>query len=141
MTDSRNGERLVFSSKCGSMDWLCTIKKLGSIGNGRLWMVLLQKHLLGEKSTGPNPTDRAKSGTKRSILVDGKGVPLGVCVDGANRHDMKMTKATLQSIVIYRPDPTIRSKQTHVHGQRLRVSRGIRITGRVWLYNSHQIKR
>ena len=86
------------------------IKKLGSIGNGRLWMVLLQKHLLGEKSTGPNPTDRAKSGTKRSILVDGKGIPLGVCVDGANRHDMKMTKATLQSIVIYRPDPTIRSK-------------------------------
>lgn len=66
---------------------------------------------MGEKSTGPNPTDRAKSGTKRSILVDGKGVPLGVCVDGANRHDMKMTKATLQSIVIYRPDPTIRSKQ------------------------------
>ena len=104
-------------------------------------MALLQKRLLGEKSTGPNPTDRAKSGTKRSILVDGKGVPLGVCVDGANRHDMKMTKATLQSIVIYRPEPTIRSKRAHVHGQRLRVSRGIRITGRVWLYNSHQIKR
>ena len=66
---------------------------------------------MGEKSTGPNPTDRAKSGTKRSILVDGKGVPLGVSVDGANRHDMKMSKATLQSIVIYRPEPTIRSKQ------------------------------
>ena len=94
-----------------------------------------------DRQTGPNPTDRAKSGTKRSILVDGKGVPLGVCVDGDNRHDMKMTKATLQSIVIYRPDPTIRSKAAHVHGQRLRVSRGIRITGRVWLYNSHQIKR
>ena len=28
---------------------------------------------LGGKSTGPNPTDRSKSGTKRSILVDGKG--------------------------------------------------------------------
>jgi putative transposase len=66
---------------------------------------------LGEKSTGPNPTDRSKSGTKRSILVDGKGVPIGVSVDGANRHDMKMSKATLQSIVIYRPEPTIRSKQ------------------------------
>ncbi len=75
-------------------------------------MVLLQKHLLGEKSTGPNPTDRSKSGTKRSILVDGKGVPIGVSVDGANRHDMKkMSKATLQSIVIYRPEPTTRSKQ------------------------------
>ena len=88
------------------------IKKLGSIGNGRLWMALLQKRLLGEKSTGPNPTDRVKSGTKRSILVDGKGIPLGVCVDGVNRHDMKMTKATLQSIVIYRPEPTIRSRST-----------------------------
>ena len=35
------------------------------------WMVLLRRHRLGEKSTGPNPTDRAKSGTKRSVLVDG----------------------------------------------------------------------
>ncbi len=70
-------------------------------------MVLLQKHLLGGKSTGPNPTDRSKSGTKRSILVDGKGVPIGVSVDGANSHDMKMSKATLQSIVIYRPEPTL----------------------------------
>jgi len=66
---------------------------------------------LGEKNTGPNPTDRSKSGTKRSILVDGKGVPLSVSVDGANRHDMKMSKATLQNIVIYRPEPTMRSKQ------------------------------
>ena len=32
-------------------------------------------------------TDRSKSGTKRSILVvDGKGVPIGVSVDGANRQ-------------------------------------------------------
>ena len=62
---------------------------------------VITKAPLGEKSTGPNPTDRSKSGTKRSILVDGKGMPIGVSVDGANRHDMKMSKATLQSIVIY----------------------------------------
>jgi putative transposase len=86
------------------------IKQIEYIGNSRLWMVLLQKHLLGEKSTGPNPTDRSKSGTKRSILVDGQGVPIGVSVNGTNRHDMKMSKATLQSLVIYRPEPTIRSK-------------------------------
>ena len=85
------------------MDWLWyDKKKLGSIGNGRLWIGVITKAPLGEKSTGPNPTDRVKSGTKRSILVDGKGLPLGVCVDGANRHDMKLTKATLQSIVIYK---------------------------------------
>jgi len=35
-------------------------------------------------------------------VVDGKGVPLGITVDAANRHDMKMTRATLQSIVVHR---------------------------------------
>jgi hypothetical protein len=90
------------------------IKRLGLTGNGRPWMVvLLQRHHLGEKGTGTNPTDRAKSGTKRSVLEDGKGIPISISVDdGANRHDMKMSKATLQSIVaIYRPKPTMRSKQ------------------------------
>ena len=42
------------------------------------------------KKTGPNPTDRGKSGVKRSMLTDGRGVPLGLAVDGANRHDQKL---------------------------------------------------
>lgn len=58
---------------------------------------------MGEKSTGPNPTDRSKSGTKRSLLVEGHGIPIGITIDGANRHDMKMTRATLQSIIVCRP--------------------------------------
>jgi transposase len=66
---------------------------------------------LGEKGTGANPTDRAKSGTKSSLLVDGKGVPLRVSVECANRHDMKLTKSTLQNVVIDKPEPTIKSKQ------------------------------
>ena len=67
---------------------------------------------MGEKGTGANPIDRFKSGTKRSIVVvDGKGVPLGITVDAANRHDMKMTKATLQSIVVHRLKPTTKLKQ------------------------------
>src|SRR6476469_6027365 len=111
MTDFRSGERMVHSNACGSMAYRCMIKRLVLTGNGRLWMVLLQRRLLGEKGTGPNPTDRAKSGTKRSILVDGKGVPLSVSVDAANRHDMKMTKPTLQNVVINKPEPTIKSKQ------------------------------
>ena len=64
-----------------------------------------------QKGTGANPTDRAKSGTKRSMVVDDKGVPLGITVDAVNRHDMKMTKATLQSIVVHRSEPTTRAKQ------------------------------
>src|SRR5574339_1129011 len=61
-----------------------------------------------KKSTGPNPTDiRSKSGTKRSLLVEGQGIPIGITIDGgANRHDMKMTRTTLQSIVIHRPLPS-----------------------------------
>jgi len=60
---------------------------------------------VGEK-TGPNPTDRAKSGVKRSLLTDGHGIPVGLVVDGANRHDMKLVRSTLESIVVPRPDPT-----------------------------------
>ena len=57
------------------------------------------------KKTGPNPTDRAKSGTKRSLHTDGAGVPLGVAVDGANRHDCKLLETTLASSPIERPEP------------------------------------
>ena len=49
--------------------------------------------------TGPNPTDRSKQGTKRSILVDGRGVSLGVAVAGANRVDFQLLQETLDSIL------------------------------------------
>ena len=55
---------------------------------------------------GPNPTDRAKSGVKRSLLTEADGVPIGLAVDGANRNDFKMMKATLESIPVPRPKPT-----------------------------------
>lgn len=61
--------------------------------------------------TGPNPTDRAKKGVKRSLLTEGSGVPVGLAIDGANRHDIKMTKATIKSIPVKRPKPTKRKKQ------------------------------
>jgi hypothetical protein len=43
---------------------------------------------------------------KRSLLVEGNGVPLGVAIDGANRHDKKLVEATIDSIPVERPDPT-----------------------------------
>lgn len=60
---------------------------------------------------GRNPTDRGKGGVKRSVLTEGKGVPVGLAVDGANRHDMKMSRATLESIPVERPKPTKRRPQ------------------------------
>jgi putative transposase len=38
--------------------------------------------------------------------TDGAGIPLAIIIDGANRHDMKLLCATLDGIVIARPDPT-----------------------------------
>jgi transposase len=55
---------------------------------------------------GQNPTDRGKLGTKRSVLTEGGGVPVGLAVDGANRHDVKMARAAIESLPIARPEPT-----------------------------------
>ena len=63
------------------------------------------------KKTGPNPTDRAKQGTKRSLVTEASGVPIGVAVQGANCVDFKMVRETLQSIVIDRPEPTAEAPQ------------------------------
>jgi transposase len=41
----------------------------------------------GGDHTGPNPTDRAKLGSKRHLICDGQGVPLAVRLTGANRND------------------------------------------------------
>ena len=55
---------------------------------------------------GPNPTDRGKNGTKRSLIVEVDGGPLGVALAGANVHDTKLLKQTIESIVVDRPEPT-----------------------------------
>jgi len=38
---------------------------------------VLTKAPCRDEKTGPNPGDRGKQGTKRSVLVDERGVPLG----------------------------------------------------------------
>ena len=40
---------------------------------------------LAQQAVGSNPTDRGKKGSKRHLLVDGRGVPLSPAVTGANR--------------------------------------------------------
>ncbi len=45
------------------------------------------------------------------MLTDGRGVPLGVAVAGANRPDMKMVDDTLESIPIEQPVPTCEEPQ------------------------------
>jgi putative transposase len=66
----------------------------------------ITKAPLGGEETGPNPTDRGKSGVKRSLLNEGHGVPMGLVVAGANRTDMKLARPTLERVVVERPEPT-----------------------------------
>ena len=50
-------------------------------------------------------------GVKRSLLVEGAGIPIGVAVDGANRNDFKMARRTIEGVVIRRPEPTGKKPQ------------------------------
>lgn len=56
----------------------------------------MTKAPLGGENTGPNPTDRAKSGTKRSLQTEADGIPVGLAVDGANVHDKRLLEPTLE---------------------------------------------
>jgi putative transposase len=64
----------------------------------------------GGEKTGKNPTDRGKKGTKKSLLTDGDGGPLGVVIAGANVVEQKLLKATIEAIVVERPDPAEREQ-------------------------------
>lgn len=33
-------------------------------------------------------------------------MPIGLAIEGANRHDMKLARATLESLIVERPTPT-----------------------------------
>ena len=39
------------------------------------------------RQAGPNPTDRAKPGSKRHLICDGRGIPPALQLTGANRND------------------------------------------------------
>jgi len=58
---------------------------------------------LGGDLTGPNPTDRAKSGSKRHILVDQRGAPLSILITAANAHDIPWALTRVDRPIIARP--------------------------------------
>lgn len=45
------------------------------------------------------------------MLIDGRGVPIGAAVAGANVHDQKLVKETIDNIPVPRPRPTQRKRQ------------------------------
>lgn len=49
----------------------------------------------GGEVAGPSPVDRRKQDMKRSVLVEGYGIPLGRVLAGAQRHDSPLLAPTL----------------------------------------------
>jgi transposase len=52
----------------------------------------------GGENTGPNPTDRAKPGSKHHVITDAQGVPLATRLTGANAHDSTQLVPLLDAI-------------------------------------------
>lgn len=59
----------------------------------------------GGEGGGRSPVDRGKQRLKRSVLVDGTGVPLEVVAAGANRHDSRLLDPTLAGLDAWGADP------------------------------------
>jgi transposase len=59
----------------------------------------------GGECAGPSPVDRRKQGMKRSLLVEGHGIPLGRVLAGANRHDSPLLAPTLDKLDSLGPLP------------------------------------
>ena len=52
----------------------------------------------GGEVAGKSPVDRGKLGTKRSVLTDAAGIPLGCVIAPANRHDSPLLRPTLATL-------------------------------------------
>ena len=58
----------------------------------------LHKAPMGGEGTGPNPTDRGKTGWKWSVATDANGVSIGWVAEGANRNDSILLAPTLDDV-------------------------------------------
>ncbi|GAA3688449.1 IS5-like element ISCgl6 family transposase [Nonomuraea antimicrobica] len=61
----------------------------------------------GGEVAGRSPVDRGKQGMKRSLMVDGYGIPLGRVLAGANRHDSPLLAPTLDKLDDLGPLPDV----------------------------------
>lgn len=82
-------------------------KKLGIHWKWQSLDAAITKAPLGGEDTGPNPVDRSKSGTKRSLLCDRRGAPLSIVVTAANTHDKVVALETIDQIIVERPEKMI----------------------------------
>jgi putative transposase len=97
---------MIWSLLAAECDELARVKWEWQAADG--W---LGKARSGGDEIGPNPTDRAKNGTKKSLLTDAGGGPLSLVIAPANVNDHKLLEATIEAIVTERPEPTEQEPQ------------------------------
>src|SRR3989442_1566314 len=73
----------------------------------------------GGEDTGPNPTDRSKSGSKHHVLTDAQGIPLTATVTAANVNEVTQVLQVLADMppVGGKPGPP-REKPERLQGDR-----------------------
>ena len=72
--------------------------RLGSRGGGRLHRAGERGGSVAQEATGPNPTDRARPGTKRHIVTDGQGIPLAQLLTPANRNEITVFTQLIDAV-------------------------------------------
>jgi len=73
----------------------------------------------GGEATGPNPTDRRKSGSKRHLVVDRRGIPLAIRHTAANVNDITMLLEMVDAIpALPDKDGKLRNRPDKVHGDK-----------------------
>jgi transposase len=87
----------------------------------------------GGEGTGPNPTDRGKSGSKHHILTDGTGIPLNATTTAANVNEVTQLLRVLATMppVGGKPGPD-RQLPDRIQGDRGYDSEPLRVLLR-WL--------
>jgi transposase len=64
------------------------------------WDVVIDSCSVRGELTGPNPTDRAKRGTKYHVVVARDGIPLAALPSAANVHDTMLFPALLRRALV-----------------------------------------
>src|ERR1035437_2043525 len=103
-----NGSVPAYSRRYGRRGWRNTTRWKASPGDGRVSMGPYSRLHWHKSRSGPTRLIGGKNGSKRHLLVDGRGVPLSFIVTGANRHDVTQLDAVLSAVMVKRKAPTER---------------------------------
>lgn len=72
------------------------------------------------KFGGKNPTDRAKNGVKKGIVIDWNRIILSVVIDSANRHDSQLLLPHIDNIKPFLGNPMVLAADSAWDSKKLR---------------------